>query len=124
MIRRAIRSDILQIADTYKELLSYEEKNGTISNWKSEIYPTIQVPESAVSAGTMYVLEEKDEIRASMILNKEQAVEYALVDWMYSAPADEVLVIHTLCIPPQKAGCGYGRQMVAYAKEYAGKTGC
>ena len=35
-----------------------------------------------------------------------------------------MLVIHTLCNPPQKAGHGYGRQMVEYAKRYAAEVGC
>ena len=30
-----------------------------------------------------------------------------------------MLVVHTLCIPPTKAGKGYGSQMVRYAKERA-----
>ena len=35
-----------------------------------------------------------------------------------------MLVIHTLCNLPQKAGHGYGRQMVEYAKRYAAEVGC
>ena len=35
-----------------------------------------------------------------------------------------MLVIHTLCNPPQKAGHGCGRQMVEYAKRYAAEVGC
>ena len=35
-----------------------------------------------------------------------------------------MLVVHTLCIPPAKAGKGYGSQMVRYAKERAKAEGC
>ena len=35
-----------------------------------------------------------------------------------------MLVVHTLCIPPAKAGKGYGSQMVRYAKERAIAEGC
>lgn len=35
-----------------------------------------------------------------------------------------MLVVHTLCIPPAKAGKGYGSQMVRYAKERAIVEGC
>ena len=72
----------------------------------------------------MYVLEDQGEICASMVLNHEQAEEYAGVSWQYPAQPPEVLVIHTLCIPPQKAGQGYGAQMVDFAKEFAAASGC
>ena len=74
--------------------------------------------------GTMYVLEEDGEFCASMILNHFQAEEYGEIDWIYPGEGEEILVIHTLCIPPQKAGRGYGQQMVDYVKEFARELGC
>lgn len=71
----------------------------------------------------MYVLED-GAICASMILNQEQAPKYKSIDWLYPAGKSDVLVIHTLCIPPSKAGRGYGRKMVSFAKELAAKNGC
>lgn len=124
MIRKAEKKDIAAIAETYIDLLTHEQQHGSHSNWKLGVYPTIAVPERSVPTGTMYVLEEDGEICASMILNSEQAEEYAAIDWRYSASNESVLVIHTLCIPPSKAGHGYGRQMVDYAKKYATDSGC
>lgn len=124
MIRKAEKADIAAIADTYTRLLTYEQQHNSHSNWKLGVYPTIDVPESKVPTGTMYVLEENDEICASMVLNNDQAPEYSDIEWKYSAAGEQVLVIHTLCIPPQKAGNGYGRKMVEFAKEYALKHGC
>lgn len=123
MIRKAILSDIPAIA-AYDDLFIHEKQNGSNSNWKWGIYPTVAVPESRVPAGTMYVLEENGEICASMVLNHEQAVEYAGIDWNYPGDGGTVLVIHTLCISPRKARRGYGRQMIQYAKERAAETGC
>ena len=57
-----------------------------------------------------------------MILNQTQLPEYAGIDWAY--PAQRVLVIHTLCIPPAQAGRGYGRAMVRFALEEAARQGC
>ena len=124
MIRKAQMKDIQAIADTYTQLLTYEEQHGGHSNWKLGLYPTIAVPEAKVPTGTMYVLEKDGEICASMVLNNDQAEEYADIEWEYPADADKVLVIHTLCVPPQKSGKGYGRQLVEYAKQYAKQTGC
>lgn len=119
MIRLAEEKDIDEIARTYTELLQYEELNGSHSNWKLNVYPTVEVPENKVPTGTMYVLEESGEICASMVLNHEQAPEYSDVKWKYPAENYQVLVIHTLCIPPKHAGNGYGGKMVEFAKEYA-----
>lgn len=124
MIRKAEYSDITSIANTYTELLRHEQKYGSNSNWKLGVYPTAAVPESKIPAGTMYVLEENNEICASMVLNHEQAAEYSEISWKYPAANEKVLVIHTLCIPPQKAGHGYGKQMVEFAKKYALDSGC
>ena len=59
-----------------------------------------------------------------MLLNHEQAAEYATIPWQYPAADKDVLLIHTLCIPPALAGRGYGRTMVAFAKEEARRRGC
>lgn len=124
MIRRAKKEDIAAIAETYRELLTYEQEFGSNSNWKLDVYPTIAVPKSKIPTGTMYVLEENGEVCASMVLNHEQADEYAEINWQYPGEGDCVLTIHTLCIPPRKASHGYGRQMVEYAKQCAAETGC
>ncbi|MCC8097317.1 MAG: GNAT family N-acetyltransferase [Eubacterium sp.] len=124
MIRKAVKEDISKIAETYTELLTYEEKHGSASNWKPDLYPTIRIPEKAVSEGTMYVLEEEREICGSMILNSFQPPEHFEIDWKYAASEKEVLVIHTLCIPPSRAGKGFATQMIEYAKAATEKTGC
>ena len=124
MIRKAERKDIAAIGETYTELLTHEKKHGGFSNWELGVYPTVRVAEEKVPCGEMFVLEEDGRICASMVLNSDQAEEYAAVPWKYEAASAQVLVIHTLCIPPQQAGRGYGTQMVAYAKEYAIAHGC
>ena len=124
MIRQAIEADIPAIAATYTRLLTYERDKGSFSNWQLGVYPTVKVPEAKVSTGTMYVLEEAGTIRASMILNNDQAEEYQDIAWTYAAAPEQVLVIHTLCILPDCAGHGYGTRMVAFAKEFAQNHGC
>lgn len=124
MIRQATVNDIEAIAASYEALLSYEQTHGSHSNWVQGLYPTVKVPEKNVPLGTMIVFEENGEICASMVLNHEQASEYADVDWLYPGEGEGVLVVHTLCIPPAKAGHGYGSKMVRYAKERALAEGC
>lgn len=123
-IRRAVQNDIPAIADTYKRLLTYEKKHGTFSHWKLNVYPTIEVPEKAVPEGTMYVLTDNEKLCASMVLDHEQAPEYTEIQWKCDPEPEKVLVIHTLCIPPDLAGHGYGYQMVRFAEDTARRMGC
>ena len=123
-IRKAVQNDIVAIADSYKRLLTYELKHGTHSHWELNVYPTIEVPEKAVPDGTMYVLTDNGTICASMVLDHEQAPEYDEIHWGCDSDPENVMVIHTLCIPPEKAGHGYGYKMVMFAEELAARTGC
>lgn len=119
MIRPASAQDIAAIDAAYTELLLHEREHGTNSHWELGVYPTRATAERAVAAGTMYVLEEEGQLRASMILNSYQAPEYRRVPWLYPAEDGEVLVIHTLCVPPSQARRGLGARMVAFAADYA-----
>lgn len=124
MIRKATKEDINAVAQSYRELLLYEKEHGGHSNWVLDVYPTITVAEKSHAEGTLYVLEEDGEICASMILNQFQPDGYTQIQWKYPASANEVLVIHTLCIPPSKAGKGIGKKMVDYALEKAKAMEC
>lgn len=115
MIRPATVRDIDAIDAGYTELLLHEREQGTNSHWELGVYPTRATAERAVADGTMYVLEREGEVCASMILNSYQAPEYREIPWLYPAEDAEVLVIHTLCVPPSGAGRGLGTRMVDFA---------
>lgn len=124
MIRKATAADLPAIAKGYRDLLLYERDHGSSTNWVLDLYPTGQTAERALERDDLYVLEDEGAYRGSMILNQDQAEEYGAVEWLYPATVEEVLVVHTLCIPPQQAGKGYGRQMVTFALEEARRKGC
>lgn len=124
MIRKATVADIDAVEQGYMELLTYEKENGGYSNWVLGVYPTRETAEKSCADGTLYVLVDGEELCASMILNKCQPEDYALIPWEYPAKDEETLVIHTLCVPPPKAGRGLGKAMVQYALEHAADMGC
>lgn len=123
MIRKAVLSDIDKIEQSYTELLTNEKENGGFSNWVLGVYPVRETAQNALDEDSLYVLEEDCEICASVILNSFQAEDYKKVNWKYSAADSEVMVIHTLCIPPSKAGRGYGKAMVSFAFDKAKSDG-
>lgn len=117
MIRKATDKDIGAVERGYTELLDFEKENGSHSNWVQGVYPTRSVAEEGCRSETLYVMERDGEICASMILNQVQSEVYPRIQWEYPAHDDEVLVLHTLCIPPLRAGHGYGTEMVRFAIE-------
>ena len=54
-----------------------------------------------------------------MILNSHQPAEYYDIPWVYDASDEEVMVIHTLCVPPSMSGRGLGTLMVGFATGFA-----
>lgn len=124
VIRRGMERDIDAVERHYEELLTFEEKQGSRTNWQRGVYPTRSVAEKGVENGTLYVMEENGEICASMILDQTQLEAYTSIPWLYAAEPDKVLVIHTLCVPPSQAGRGAGSGMVRFALEEGARRGC
>lgn len=124
MIRKATADDVLKVADSYKELKLYEKENVSFTNWALDGYPNLETAEKSFKNGTLFVLEENGELCASVILNHIQPCEHYKIMWKYDASDLETLTIHTLCVPPSKAGKGYGKKMVKFILDYAGTAGC
>lgn len=124
MIRRAVERDIDIVERHYAELLTFEEQHGSRTNWQRGVYPTRSVAEGGLADGSLFVMEEEGELCASMLLNQVQLESYAVIPWMYEAAPEKVLVIHTLCVPPSRAGRGIGTRMVMFALEEAARRGC
>ena len=111
--------------NSYTELLLHEQRTGiSNTNWVLGVYPCRATAERAFAAKTLYVLEKDGTLCASMILNQNQAEVYSELDWAYPARPEQVLVLHTLCIPPSQAGKGCGTSMVKYAEAKAREMNC
>lgn len=125
LFRPAAESDLDAIERHYTELLTHEAETGrSTTNWSLGVYPTRQTAAAALAAGTLWVLEREGEPVASVILNHHQDDFYATIGWQYPAPPEQVLVVHTLCIPPRYAGQGLGRECVSHIKQQAAAMGC
>lgn len=124
MIREALLADIKSVENIYNELLKYESEHGAFTVWQAGIYPTGKTTEDALSTSSLYVLDESDEISASIILNQTQPEEYEKIKWNYIANPDEVLVVHLLCVPPSKSGLGYGTEMMKFAIRKGRQMNC
>ena len=123
MIRKAQKRDVFSVYLMYKELLTYEKEHKSYSNWVMDVYPTLSTAEEGFKNGTLYVLEENGRLVASVILNGIQPKVYGNIHWKYPCKPKDVLVVHTLCVPPSEAGKGYGKQLIGFAFEKAAEMG-
>ncbi len=111
MIRLATPADLSQAADIYEEILDREAQGPVYTNWQRGKYPTIDTARQALEAGTFYVGEENGVLWGVVNLNSVQLPEYGAIPWTIPAAAEEVGVIHTLCIRPSCSGRGYARHI-------------
>lgn len=123
MFRLAVAADLDGVVRIYDEILS-DADCLRFTNWQKGKYPCRATAEGALAEGWLYVLEEDGEIMATAILNKEQLPEYDELPWSMEAPRDRVFVIHTLCVPPSRAGEGRARRFVAFAEDLGRSLGC
>ena len=123
MIRLATPADLSQAADIYEEILDREAQGPVYTNWQRGKYPTIDTARQALEAGSFYVGEEAGVLWGVVNLNSVQLPEYGAIPWAIPAAAEEVGVIHTLCIRPSCSGRGYARQMVAFCEAEARRQG-
>ncbi len=126
MIRLAKQTDIDDVEKIFNEILDTPEMVHT-TNWLKDGYPTRADAQKALDAGTLYVGEdETGGLYGAVNLNHIQPPEYAKIPWKIEPECsrDEVLVIHTLCIRPNCAGKGYGREFVAFSEQLAREKGC
>lgn len=133
-IRKATEADLDAIEAIYNAIHDQEEAGEVTIGWDRSIYPTRATAKVAVELGDMFVMEDADvaaganagarRVVAAARINQEQVPEYADAEWNDDAPAEEVMVLHTLVVDPATSGRGYGKKFVAFYEAYALENGC
>lgn len=116
--------DIGRISEIYGEILSEEEAGRVSIGWVRGVYPTRRTAEDGVRSGHMFVEEVSGQIVAAAKLNQLQEPAYALAQWRWDAPEEQVMVLHTLVVSPKAGGRGYGTRFVDFYEQYALAHGC
>lgn len=123
-VRKATAADLDEIEKIYDAIHTEEENGRATIGWIRDIYPVRATAEAAMERRDLFVAEADGKIVGTAILNQIQVPEYALGNWRYPAPADRVMVMHTLVIDPGAKGCGYGSEFAKYYEQYALEQGC
>lgn len=122
---KAGAGDIPAIAEIYDRIHTLEETGSVSIGWNRKIYPTAETAREAIAAGDMYIAKCGGEIVASARINKEQVhPTYDEVKWKYEAEPEEVMVIHTLVVDPERGREGIGRDFVKFYEDLAAAEGC
>ena len=122
--RSATMRDLDRIEEIYRRIHDREESGHTTIGWIRSIYPTRATAETAIRRGTMYVEESHGAVVAAAKIDQEQVPEYADAPWTVNAPADEVLVLHTLVVDPAESGKGCATAFVRFYEDCALQRGC
>lgn len=124
MIRKASVQDLPAIAGIYERIHDAEAEGRITTGWLRGVYPTEVTARAALEAGDLFVLEARGEVVAAARINRVQMPEYARVPWRYAARDDEVMVLHTLTVDPDRAGRSYGRRFLRFYEDYSLQNGC
>lgn len=90
-----------------------------IFQW-DEVYPSREVVEEDVRAGSLYLGLEKGVCIAAMALDEKQEAAYRQVKWHGAEP---VLVVHRLCIAPDRQKKGIAGMFMDFAEDFALQSG-
>lgn len=114
--------DIAETAKIYNKILESDEARA-MTGWQKGVYPSYQTALGAHDSGELFVMESMGEVVAAAIINQKQAPEYANCEWECDAP-EEIMVLHTLLVDPEKSGKGYATDFVSFYEAYALENGC
>lgn len=118
-IRKAEKEDIAAVAAIYERTHDAAEAGKLRAGWVRGIYPTIKTAEEALERKDLFVLEDGGAICGAGVINQRQMDAYGKAPWENVAREDQVMVLHTLVIDPNKAGRGYGRAFIEFYEKFA-----
>lgn len=124
IFRKATEADLDRISEIYEEIHESEESGLSTIGWIRGVYPSRDTALASIKLETMFVCVDNDKIVAAAKLDNEQVPEYTNVNWQYVVPEDQVMVMHTLVVPPSCGGHSYGKSFVRFYESYAKENMC
>ncbi len=124
-IRKALEEDIPAVTALWERICRRAERRVVNpSGWIAGEYPGRKEAEAAVSAGTLWLLEDGGLPAGAVNLNHDQADFWADGSWTIPAEGKQVLAIHVLSVDPGCSRRGGGRALLDFAEKRGREAGC
>jgi GNAT superfamily N-acetyltransferase len=101
--------------------LCREQMRASGSDQWNDLYPRLEIVQADANAGALYLLRDDEVCIGAVCLNEVQPAEYAALPWRYN-PA-RILVVHRLCVLPERQGRDAARQLMSFAGALALREG-
>jgi ribosomal protein S18 acetylase RimI-like enzyme len=118
-LRKACTTDLKTLEELYSRCIDELNRRG-IYQWNDK-YPNRSTLSAAITSEDQYLLMDGETLIGAVVLNEEQAKEWATVKWRFTESIP--LVIHGLVISPEAQGKGYGKQVLQTCEQYARTQG-
>ena len=121
IFRKAEREDFDKIRSLYWILIDREQDDPSFPHWKKGIHPSDEMIQTSIDKEELYVLADRNEIAACVVVNDEKVAGYSDAPWQIDS--DEVSVLHVLAVHPDYRGEGLARRLVENVMELERKAG-
>lgn len=124
VIRKAAAADIPGVVKIYEKIHAWEQDGRMQIGWLPGVYPVERTAVEALERQDLFVMEENGIVAASAIINQRQVESYRDGDWRFLAGDEEVMVLHTLTVDPDRGKQGLGKKFVEFYEQYALEQNC
>ena len=94
-------------------------RQAAIFQWDA-FYPNLELIKKDIRNGSLYLAQENAICLGTVSLDEEQEAAYQQVKWAGSEP---VLVVHRLCVTPNRQRQGVARQLMDFTEDLARQQG-
>jgi len=119
ILRKAKEQELAEIVLIFKKAIS-KMSTQNIFQWDDK-YPDEEILRKDILKGELHVLCEGEVIKACVVLNETQNIEYQTGEWQYSE--GKIGVVHRLCIHPDYQGQGNGTILMQLVEAYLREGG-
>lgn len=119
IIEKGTINDIDELENLYDNLNDYLKLGTNYPGWAKGRYPIRETAVSGIQNNNLFVFKMNNKIAGSIILNHEPETAYAQVIWGIEADYKDIIVIHTLVVPPKYMKNGVGKKLMDFAKIYS-----
>ncbi len=122
-IRTAELSDYEDVIRFYDKMIDDQKDLPYGPGWTKNVYPEYAWLKEMISAGTMFLGTEENEIVSAMIVDNHVGEGYENVPWSIDAAPGEAFEIHILAVKKEYGGHGIGKKMCRFAADHAKSLG-